>query len=166
MDEQTCRDSRDQEQYFEGNFELLSFIKHDTYSYDINFDCNTNNDEGVNRFVDFYMKEANKTIKLKHKKNDKQRRVFNVEATFRCHNDARYEGTREVDAVLDKNPLKRFQNSSCPFQTTFKILKDNVNTFSSNAFIEHCHDHAVSSLEALSFKMLSKEIKMEIEALV
>ena len=34
-----------------------------------------------------------------------------------------------------------------------------------NVFIEHCHNHAVNSLEALSFKMLSTEIKMEIEAL-
>ena len=29
------------------------------------------NKEGVNRFVDFYMKEANETIKLKYKKKDK-----------------------------------------------------------------------------------------------
>ena len=34
-----------------------------------------------------------------------------------------------------------------------------------NVFIEHCHNHAVNSLEALSFKMLSTEVKMEIEAL-
>ena len=34
-----------------------------------------------------------------------------------------------------------------------------------NVLIEHCHNHAVNSLEALSFKMLSTEIKMEIEAL-
>ena len=34
-----------------------------------------------------------------------------------------------------------------------------------NVFIEHCHNHAVNSLEALSFKILSTEIKMEIEAL-
>ena len=34
-----------------------------------------------------------------------------------------------------------------------------------NVFIERCHNHAVNSLQALSFKMLSTEIKMEIEAL-
>ena len=44
-------------------------------------------------------------------------------------------------------------------------MKVNVNTLSFNVFIEHCHNHAVNSLEALSFKMLSTEIKMEIEAL-
>ena len=44
-------------------------------------------------------------------------------------------------------------------------MKHNVNTFSFTVFIEHCHNHAVNSLEALSFKMLSTEIKMETEAL-
>ena len=33
-----------------------------------------------------------------------------------------------------------------------------------NIFIESCHNHAVNSLEALNFKMLSTETKMNIEA--
>ena len=61
MDEQTWEDW---EEYFEGNFELLSFIKCEIYSCDINCNCNINNQEGVNRFVDFYMKEANKMKRL------------------------------------------------------------------------------------------------------
>ena len=40
-----------------------------------------------------------------------------------------------------------------------------MNTFSCNVFIKHCHNHAVNSREVLSFKMLSTEIKIEIEAL-
>ena len=40
-----------------------------------------------------------------------------------------------------------------------------MNTFSCTVFIENCHNHAVNSLETLSFKMLSTEMKMEIEAL-
>ena len=163
MDEQTCRDFL--EEYFEGNFELLSFIKRDTCSCDINFNSNISNEEGVNRFADFYMKETNQTIELKYKKKDKQKSIFNVNATYRCHNDTRYEELRENDTVLDKNPFKRFRNANCPFQITFKLLKDNVNTFCCHAFIEHCHNHAVNSLEALSLKMLPPEIKMEIEAL-
>ena len=46
----------------------------------------------------------------------------------------------------------------------FKILKDSVNTFSCNLFIAHCYYHAVNSRKALSFKMLSTEIRIEIEA--
>ena len=47
--------------------------------------------------------------------------------------------------------------------TFLKVLKDHVNTFSCNIFIEHCHNHGVNSLEALSFKLIFTEIKMEIE---
>ena len=126
MDEQTCRDFL--EDYFEGNFELLSFIKRDTCSCDIKFNCNIINEEGVNRFADFFMKDTNETIKLKYKKKDKQRSIFSVKATYICHHDTRYEGTREVDTALDKNPFKRFRNINCPFQITFKVLKNNVNT--------------------------------------
>ena len=80
MDEQTCRDFL--EKYFEGSFELLSFIKRHTCSCDINFKCNIRNEEEVNRFVDFYMKETNKTVKLKYKKKDKQRSIFSVKITY------------------------------------------------------------------------------------
>ena len=41
-----------------------------------------NNEEGVNRFVDFYMKETNEKIRLKYKKKDKQRSVFNVKSNI------------------------------------------------------------------------------------
>ena len=54
------------------------------------------------------MKERNEKIKLKFKKKYKQRSVFSVEATYRCHHDTRYEGAREVDTILDKNSFKRF----------------------------------------------------------
>ena len=70
----------------------------------------------------------------------------------------RYGGTRKIDAILYKNRFKQFQNTNCPFQIMFNVLKDNGNTFLR-------HKHAVTSLEALSFKMLSTEIMMEIEAL-
>ena len=140
MDEQSCRDFV--EEYFEKKFELLSFIK-----------------------PDIYTKETNEIIKLKYKKKDKQTSIFNVKATYRWHHETRYKETKEVDTVLDRNPFKRFQNTNCPFQVTFKALKDNVNTFSCNIFIDHCHNHAVISLEALSDKVLLTEIKMETEAL-
>ena len=40
-----------------------------------------------------------------------------------------------------------------------------MNSFSCNVLIERCHNHAVNSLEALSLKMISTEIKMNIEVL-
>ena len=47
---------------------------------------------------------------------DKQRSIFSVKATYRCHYDTKYEGTREVDTVSDKNHFKQFRNTNCPFQ--------------------------------------------------
>ena len=41
-----------------------------------------NNEEGVNRIVDFYMKETNEKIRLKYKKKDKRRSVFNVKSNI------------------------------------------------------------------------------------
>ena len=49
------------------------------------------------------MKETNETIKLKYKKKDEQRSIFNVKATYRCHHNTQYEGIRGVDTALDKN---------------------------------------------------------------
>ena len=49
------------------------------------------------------MKETNETIKLKYKKKDKQRSIFYVKETNRYHHDTRYEGTRDVDVVLNRN---------------------------------------------------------------
>ena len=82
MNEQTYRDFL--EDLFEGNFELLSFIKADTCSCDINFNCNISNEDKINRFADFYIKETNETVNSKHKKKDNQRSVFSVKATYRC----------------------------------------------------------------------------------
>ena len=70
MYEQTCRAIL--EEYFKGNFEMLSFIKRDTWSLDINFNINISNEKGVNRFANFQTKEeTSETIKLKYKKKDK-----------------------------------------------------------------------------------------------
>ena len=80
MYEQTCRDIL--EEYFEGNFELLSFIERYTWSFCINFNCTISNEYEVNRFVDFYTKEeTSETIKLKYKKKDKHRSIFHIKAT-------------------------------------------------------------------------------------
>ena len=49
---------------------------------------------------------------------DKQRSIFSVKATYRCYYDTKYEGTREVDTVSDKNHFKQFRNTNCPFKIT------------------------------------------------
>ena len=51
---------------------------------------------------------------------------------------------------LQEMSSRRLQDQQM-FAGTFKVLKDNVNTFSCNVYIEHCHNHPVSSLEHLIF---------------
>ena len=68
MGKQTCKYFL--EKSVGGNFQLLSFIKRDTFSCDMKFNCNIGNEEGLSRFVSFYMKEIKETVKLKYKKND------------------------------------------------------------------------------------------------
>ena len=58
--EQTCWDIL--EEYFEGNLELLSFIKTDTCSFEVTFNCNLSNEKGVNRFANFYTKGETREI--------------------------------------------------------------------------------------------------------
>ena len=82
---------------------------------------------------------------------------------YRCHHDTRYEKTRETEAVLIHNPFKRFQNTNCKFQMTFKVLKNHLlDSFPCSVHIENCHNHNINSLEALSFRMLTDDIKTEI----
>ena len=74
MDEQTCRDFL--EKYFEGNFEFLSFMFFHVHVLGISILTVISNEEGVNRFVEFYMKETNEAFKLKYKKKDEQKEVY------------------------------------------------------------------------------------------
>ena len=78
-DEQNCRDFV--EDYFEGNF------------------------EAVIRFVDFYMKRK-QTKRLNWNAQKRRNKYFYCKKN---RYDTRYEGTREVDSVLDKIPFKRFR---------------------------------------------------------
>ena len=127
MDGQNCRNFL--EEYFERKFDLLFFIKCGTCSCHIHFNINISNEEVVNCFADFYMKETSKTIKLKYQKKDKQRSIFNEKVIYRRHHDTRYKGTWEIDTVLDKIYFKRFRNTNCPFQIRFKVFNDDADIF-------------------------------------
>ena len=115
-------------------------------------------------FVDYDMSKTNEMIKQKFKSKDKKKSIYLLKAICRCYHDTRYEETRQVKTVLEKNPLKRFRNTNCPFQMTFKILKENKD-YPCNVFMEYNHNHLISSLEALSFRMPSAAIKLETDAL-
>ena len=64
-----------------------------------------------------------------------------------------------------KKPFKRFRNTFCPFQITFKVFKVPLNGFCCNTNLGHTHNHPINSLEALNFKMLTEEVKNEVLSL-
>ncbi|XP_066936171.1 uncharacterized protein [Clytia hemisphaerica] len=161
MDEESCREFLCD--YFGEGFTLELFNKFDESS-EIKFKCNIASEDDVVKFVDFYMQETNETLKVKVKKKEKPRSIYKIKATYRCQHDTRYEKTRETKNVLMQNPFRRFQNTNCRFQITFKVLKNHLDNFPCSVHIENSHNHAIYSLEALSFRTLTEEVKTEINS--
>ena len=162
MDEDTLRDIL--QEYFSEDFKITSFVKNEK-ECTANINCNIVSSDGVNSFVQYYTKETNETLKLKLKRKETEKSIYKVKAIYRCHQDTRYERTRDTRAVLEQNPLKRFRNTSCQFQMYFKVRKAAINGFSCYIVLVHRHNHPVNSLEALSFIMPSDEVRKEINSL-
>ena len=71
------------------------------------------------------MEETNETLKLKYKKKSKSEKGnLQVKEVCRCHHDKRYEKSY---IVYEKKPFKRFRNTFCLFQITFKVFKVPLN---------------------------------------
>lgn len=147
-------------------YEIVCFNgqKDEVYTAEVN--CNLNTSKEIQEFVTKYTNEFNECLKLKYKKEGSNKSLLKVKEIYRCHHDTRYEKTRDVDATLKRNPLKRFKNTSCPFQISFKIYNElPTSGFSSKIYLEHTHNHPLNSLEALSFKSISDEVKSKINEL-
>ena len=69
----------------------------------------------------------------------------------------------EMRALFTKRSRSRFRNTFCKFQATFKVP---LNQFCSNIDLDHTHNHPINSLEALSFKMLTEEVKNKVLSLL
>ena len=68
--------------------------------------------------------------------------------------DTSTESTRDVHAVLRRDPSKRFKNTLCQYQLSFlQIYKVNKvdGFYSVGTQREHNHNHPINSLEAMSF---------------
>ena len=102
----------------------------------------------------FKRNKLNDYIKMQEK--GQAEKYFWYKSNKRYHHNTPEEGTREADTVLcETKILSNDVETNWPLPITFKDLKVNVNTFSCYVFIEYCHNHALNSLETLSFKMLS-----------
>ena len=149
--------------YFKDNFNIVSYVKKGN-ECTANINCNIFSLSDVDRFIKFYTKETNETLKLKFRKKETEKSIYKIKNIYRCHHDTLNERARDNRTVLEQNPFKRFRNASYSFQVTFKILKVATNGFTCNILLEHRHNHPINSLEALSFKMLSEEVRKEVNS--
>ena len=85
---------------------------------------------------------------------------------YRCHHNTRYDWSnskRSLKDVVQNNPLKRFKDTQCPFKMSIKISQKGDHPCEIE--IQHNHNHAVSSLQSLSYKDISEEVREEIRTL-
>ena len=150
--------------YFKDNYEISSSVKEGEFYAVVN--CNLDSAEDIVQLVGRYMEETNETLKLKYKKKSKlEKGNLKVKKVYRCQHDMRYEKTRDASIVSEKKPFKRFRNTFCPFQLTFKVFKVPLNGFCCNINLEHTHNHPIKSHEVLSFTMLTEEVRNEVLSL-
>ena len=122
--------------------------------------CNISSIEDVQEFVRKYVDLNGETVKPRKKKIGTDRSSFLLQAYYRCQHDTRFEKTRDVSTILNQKPCKRFKNTYCPFQLIFKVRKSPSNsTYLCEVIIEHFHNHPLYSLEATSFKAISKQVQ-------
>ena len=150
--------------YFKDNYKISSSVKEGEFYAVVN--CNLDSAEDIVQLVGRYMEETNETLKLKYKKKSKlEKGNLKVKKVYRCQHDMRYEKTRDASIVSEKKPFKRFRNTFCPFQLTFKVFKVPLNGFCCNINLEHTHNHPIKSHEVLSFTMLTEEVRNEVLSL-
>ena len=150
--------------YCKENNEISSSVKEGEFYAVVN--CNLDSAENIVQLVGRYMEETNETLKLKYKKKSKSEKGnLKEKVLYRCHHDTRYEKTRDANFVYEKKPFKRFRNTFCPFQISFKVFKVPMKGFCCNRNLEHTHNHPINSLEDLSVKMLTEEVKNEVLSL-
>ena len=152
----------------ESNQFTLKKIEGSVESWKAEFSCGISSQEEIETFVNDYAVTNGETLKLKLKKPSTPKSLFKVRSIYRCHHDTRYEKTRDAQVNLWKKPSKRFQNTYCPFQMIFKVLKPEFslqNEYPCIVYIEKSHNHPTQSLEATSFKDLTDSVKERVNGL-
>ena len=75
------------------------------------FLCHISSQEEIETFLLNYNERTGETLKLKVKKPSTPKSIYEINSTYRCHHDTRYEKIRDVKGILSKNPSNRFQNT-------------------------------------------------------
>ena len=121
-------------------------------------------EDNLDGFITSYNKKTNETLKLAVSKSLTAKSGYEVNKTFRCHHNTRYDGTKDSVRILKEKPAKRFKNTSCPFKMVVKKVKSNVaHPFS--VTLEWNHNHPVNSLEAWNFKDIPPNVVEEVNSI-
>lgn len=121
-------------------------------------------EDNLDKFIEAYNKKTNETLKLAVSKKLTAKSGYELNKTFRCHHNTRYNGTVNSVRVLSEKPAKRFKNTCCPFKMTVKKVKTDVaHPFS--IMLEWNHNHPVNSLQAWNFKDIPLSVVDEVNNL-
>ena len=136
-------------------------------SWECKISCKISSELEIDSFVKEYMLLTGETLKLKLKKPETEKGQYKIRSFYRCTHNTRYEETREASKILTKTPNKRFKNTFCPFQMSFKVPKPGIQyeELPCTIVIEHHHNHPLSSLEVSSFRSMDPVVEEKIYAM-
>ncbi|CAB4014283.1 Hypothetical predicted protein, partial [Paramuricea clavata] len=87
-------------------------------------------EDNLDKFIEAYNNKTNETLKPVVSKKPAAKSGYELNKTFRCHHNTRYNGTENPVRVLSEKPAKRFKNICCPLKMTVKKLtQDEKSTF-------------------------------------
>ena len=73
--------------------------------------CHISCQKQIETFVANYKQRTSETLKLKLNKPSTPKSIYEVRSTYRCHQDTRYEKTRDAKGILSQHPSMSFQNT-------------------------------------------------------
>jgi hypothetical protein len=111
-------------------------------------------EDNLDKFIEAYNNKTNETLKLAVSKKLTAKSGYELNKTFRCHHNTRYDGTEDSVRVLSEKPAKRFKNTCCPFKMTVKKVKGDVaHPFS--IMLEWNHNPPSEFITSLEFQRYS-----------
>ena len=123
-------------------------------------DCNI---ADANAFIASYNEKSNETLKISStKRTNSTKNVFVEYKYFRCHHNTRYQPTMNFRHILVEKPFIRFKNKDCPFSLILKFRRDKNADFNCMLVMEWTHNHPINSLQSLSYKQISKQVRDQI----
>ena len=107
-------------------------------------------------FIDSYCAQNQET--LRHHKTQALETDYYERTYLKCHHKTSHVPTMNPNDKLQINPAAIFKNTSCPFSLVIRRRPDNTCMVNLN----YEHNHSVTSLQVLSFRDLSLEVKDKI----